>query len=104
MITHLVQILLPLTDNEGRAFEARLFRDVRQTLIEKFGGVTAYVRSPAKGLWKEEAGDLVDDEIVIYEVMVDTLDRDWWLGFCEHTRLAFEQKELVMRAIPAEQL
>ena len=50
---HLIQILLPLYDNEGRPFAAPAFDRVRNELGEKFGGVTAFRGAPAEGLWKE---------------------------------------------------
>ena len=46
---HLVEILLPLNDNGGRPFRAEKYADVRQHLTERFGGLTAFSRSPAQG-------------------------------------------------------
>jgi hypothetical protein len=46
---HLVQILLPLNDNDGRALAKDLFETVARELTERFGGVTAYTRAPADG-------------------------------------------------------
>lgn len=50
---HLVQILLPLFDNEGDALPAEHFDTVSRDLTERFGGVTAYTRSPDEGRWKD---------------------------------------------------
>jgi hypothetical protein len=50
---YLIQLHLPLHDNDKRAFPAQHFDTVRNTLTERFGGVTAFLRSPAVGLWKE---------------------------------------------------
>ena len=44
----LVQIFLPLYDNNGQKFPARMYAAERATLVERFGGVTAYMRSPRK--------------------------------------------------------
>jgi hypothetical protein len=38
---HLVQILLPVCDNEGEPFEQSLFEGVAAKLSKRFGGVTA---------------------------------------------------------------
>lgn len=46
---HLIQLFLPLYDNDGQAFAKPLFDTVRGELTERFGGVTAFVRSPAVG-------------------------------------------------------
>src|SRR4029078_11332648 len=42
---HLVQLLLPLYDNDGHRFDETAFAAVRQELTRRFGGVTAYMRS-----------------------------------------------------------
>src|SRR5947207_6390954 len=39
---YLIQILLPVYDNEGNRFEAEQYNDVRLELTEAFGGSTAY--------------------------------------------------------------
>lgn len=100
----LIQLLLPLYDNQGEPFPQALFERVRQQLTEKFGGVTAYVRSPAKGLWKEDDGTVVRDDVVMYEVMADTFDRSWWNPYRDELKAAFAQDELVVRALPCARL
>jgi hypothetical protein len=101
---HLVQILLPLYDNEGNPFARKLYDEVRAVLTERLGGVTEYRRSPASGLWKEEEGNVVQDDIIIYETMDPDLDRPWWRDYRERLRVAFRQEELVVRAIKIEAL
>ena len=66
---YLVQILLPLYDNEGHEFEAAEYVRLRHELADRFGGVTAYTRAPARGVWKDETGGTSRDDIVIFEVM-----------------------------------
>jgi hypothetical protein len=44
---HLVEILLPLNDNSGRPFRTEKYAEVREHLTERFGGLTAFSRSPA---------------------------------------------------------
>ena len=59
----LVQLLLPLRDNEGRPFGRADFERVRSELADRFGGVTAFLQSPASGIWKEPSeGDTQRDE------------------------------------------
>jgi hypothetical protein len=96
---HLVQLLLPLYDNAGQRFDETPFAAVRQELTHRFGGVTAYMRSPATGLWKKNAGNVDRDEVVTVEVMVDHLDRDWWRDYCRRLARSFHQDSLVVRAI-----
>jgi hypothetical protein len=96
---HLIQLLLPLCDNDGHPFPQALYLQVRDELSERFGGITTYVRSPAEGLWKEGKWGRVRDEIVIYEVMAKELNREWWKAFRERMERLFRQESLVVRAI-----
>jgi hypothetical protein len=73
------------------------YEKVRDELTELYGGITAYVRSPAKGLWKESSTLTVHDDIVTYEVMTGTLDREWWLAYREGLAVRFRQDMLIMR-------
>jgi hypothetical protein len=73
----LIQILLPLYDNRGQPFPGTLFAHVRQELTSRFGGVTAYTRAPASGIWREGNGQETRDDIVIYEVMTENPDQAW---------------------------
>ena len=99
----LVQLLLPLYDNAGRALPHELFAQLRKELTERYGGVTAFFRSPAEGTWKEESGD-VYDEIVMCEVMVEVLDREWWGAYRKVLEERFAQRELIVRALHLERL
>ena len=65
----LVQIFLPLYDNAGKRFPSRLYARERERLVDRFGGMTAYMQAPVKGLWKTESKTRRDD-LVIFEVMV----------------------------------
>jgi hypothetical protein len=101
---HLIQLLLPLHDNAGQPFSHAYFEEVRSEMTKRFGGVTAYVRSPAEGAFEDASGDVLRDDIVIVEVMCETLDRVWWAAYREHLTQHFEQQELVIRALPFERL
>ncbi|HEX8298972.1 MAG TPA: hypothetical protein VF594_07395 [Rubricoccaceae bacterium] len=101
---YLVQILLPLADNEERPFPAAHYDGVRDALTRRFGGLTAYSRAPAEGLWGPDAERAAEDDVVVYEVMVDELDRAWWASFRESLERLFAQDELVVRAHAVERL
>lgn len=100
---HLVQVLLPLQDNAGRPLPHGLFAAVREELVERFGGLTAYTRAPASGVW-EEGGEKQRDDIVVYEVMDEALDRGWWRAYREGLEKRFAQQEVVLRAQVMERL
>jgi hypothetical protein len=40
----------------------------------------------------------VHDDIVIYEVMTDTVDRQWWERYRRSLEEAFAQDEIIIRA------
>jgi hypothetical protein len=101
---HFVQILLPVYDNEGRAFGREAFARVREELTERFGGVTAHLRSPAEGAWRDPAGGVDRDDVVILEVMADELDRGWWAEYKAELEERFRQDEVVVRATEMERL
>ena len=68
---HLIQILLPLNDDAGRRFPAKLFERLARELTENFGGATSCTRSPAEGRWK--SGHATErDDIAVIEVMAET--------------------------------
>ena len=52
----LIQLLLPLQDEDGTQFSAKLYDLLAQELTEMFGGVTNYARAPAAGRWKGAQG------------------------------------------------
>lgn len=100
---HLVQIILPRFDNSGTPIPASLFREVRQTLLDRFGGVTAFTRAPAEGLW-QDGPHVQRDDVLLYEVMVDQVDRAWWASYRKELEAMFQQQELVIRAHRIERL
>jgi len=58
----LIQIFLPLADNNGNSFPGDWYAGVTAKLNERFGGVTIYQRAPVTGLWKEEEQYTVKDK------------------------------------------
>jgi hypothetical protein len=101
---HLVQVLVPVYDNEGQPFPRAEFARIRRELTERFGGVTAYTRAPAEGAWEDDTGRVHHDDVVIVEVMVESLDRAWWSGYRNDLAARFRQNELVVRATLMESL
>ena len=100
---YLVQLLLPIYDNDGKTFPAASYVPVRDELTRRFGGLTAYTRAPAEGLW-DNTGLPARDDIIVYEVMVEALDRAWWRKFRIDLEQKFAQQELVVRAMRMERL
>ena len=95
---YLIQLLLPLHDNSGRGFSRSHFTRVRKDLTDRFGGVTAFVRSPAIGLWKENSEETNRDEVVMFEVLTEGLDKDWWVNYRKQLQDMFCQDEVLIWA------
>ena len=95
----LIQLLLPTRDNDKQPIGEALFSHVRATLIERFGGVTAYQRAPAAGAWKRADGSVDGDEVVMVEVEAEVLDRIWWSAYQQQLERDFKQERVLMRAI-----
>jgi hypothetical protein len=102
----LIQFLLPLRDNEGRAFSRAEFERVRTELTDRFGGVTAFLQAPASGAWKDEetGGQTKRDEVVLFELMTESLNRPWWANYRAELEARFRQKAVVVRALVVEGL
>lgn len=94
---YLVQVLLPLYDNAGEPLPASLHISVRDELTERFGGLTAYTRAPAEGLWKESSVQTHRDDIVVYEVMAPEVDDAWWSDYRRQLETRFRQQQVVVR-------
>ena len=103
-VAHLVQLLVPLRDNAGEPVPHAAFDRVRSELAARYGGVTAYLRSAASGVWKTEAGGLARDDFVMVEVVVDALDAGWWTAYRRELEVRFAQDEVLVRARPCERL
>jgi len=100
---HLVQILLPLAGNDGASIPEEILRDIREELIARFGGLTAYVRAPAHGVWAHE-GVRQKDDIAVVEVMVEMLEDDWWRDFRQRLERLLDQQSVVIRAFEIRRL
>lgn len=99
---NLVEIFVPCRYPDGRDIPGEFFTRLTAQLTEKFNGTTAFLRSPAEGAWVNEQGHCDHDEIVIFEVLVEDLDRDWWSEFRLGLELELDQKKLLIRATTIE--
>lgn len=101
-MAHLIQILLPIHARDGAPLPNEMFTRVRAELTEKFGGVTAYSRSPATGLWEREDGKIERDQVIMVEVVTEQFDRDWWIGYRAQLEVRFGQEEVHARAVAVQ--
>src|SRR5688500_4781346 len=101
---YIIQLLLPLYGNEHQPIAHGTLKDVRDELTERFGGVTAFMRSPAEGFWKDNDNRVDRDDIIVLEVMVEDVERSWWSRYKAELEERFQQQEIVIRSIPMERL
>ena len=104
MSGELVQIVLPVFDNSGQRHPRELFKQTLAELTERFGGVTAFTRAPAEGLWEDRSGRVVRDDVIVVEVMTRARDDAWWAEYRTLLTARFEQQELVVRALPCRSM
>lgn len=95
---HVVELFLPLETNAGEPIGGEPFDRIRAELLDRFGGVTFFSRSPADGLWAPDGEPPSRDRIVIVEVMVETLEPRWWQDYRRHLEREFGQEEVLVRA------
>src|SRR5687767_237246 len=99
----LIQLLLPAGGGAAGDSPPPL-AETGCELAARFGGFTAYVRSPAKGLWTAPDGHTEQDEMVMFEVVTDTFDRAWWRTYAATLAGRFRQDVIHVRAMPIEML
>ena len=95
----LIQLLLPIDAGRGE-----LLAETRRELTERFSGLTAYVRSPARGSWTAPDGRTEQDDVVMVEVVTETFDRVWWRTYAARLATRFNQERMHVRAVPVELL
>ena len=99
----LIQVLLP-TNGATSADGLAPLAQTRAELAERFRGLTAYLRSPAKGLWTAPDGHTEYDDVVMVEVVTDSFDRDWWRTYAATLAERFGQESIHVRAVPVDML
>jgi len=99
----LIQLLLP-TGGTADGDDLALLAETRRELAERFSGLTAYIRSPAKGWWTAPDGHTEQDDVVMVEVVTNTLDRAWWRSYVATLAARFNQESIHVRAVPMELL
>ena len=106
VVVVLIQLLLPTTfpTDPGSPDPAAALAETRRELAAKFAGLTAYVRSPAKGIWTAPDGHTEQDDVVMVEVVTESFDRPWWRGYAVTLARRFRQESVHVRAMRIELL
>lgn len=85
-----IEILFPVTQG------AAGLSDLRDQLVQTFGGATIFERAPATGLWKPEGQQTEQDAIVVVETMADSLDPQFWRDFRRDWERRLGQSKLLI--------
>ena len=94
---HVIQLVLPRYDEaQPTATADDRHAMVKAELTRHFGGVTAHTRSPDEGRW-QACGQGKRNAIVIYEVMSQMLDAQWWNWYRRALEARFRQVEVLIR-------
>jgi hypothetical protein len=97
----LIQLLLP-TPVPADSDAMTPLAETRRELADRFKGVTAYLRSPARGLWTAPDGHTEADDVVMVEVVTDNFDRAWWRNYATALARRFGQDRIHVRALPVD--
>lgn len=97
-------MLLPTRSSAGSALPDELILRTRQELVDRFGGLTAYMRAPASGVWTSPEGHVEADSVVLIEVLSDAFDRSWWRAYADTLKRRFDQESIHVRASEVELL
>jgi len=92
----LVQLFVPLNDGQGQPIPEQLYGKLSEELKERFGGVTVYSRAPAKGIWKRDAEDTERDELLIYEVLINARETEFWINLKGRLERQLKQDEILV--------
>jgi hypothetical protein len=97
----LIQLLLPVRSAAHPEGSSALAQ-TRRELAERFDGLTAYLRSPAKGWWTAPDGQVEQDDVVMVEVVTQTFDRTWWRAYTATLAERFHQDAIHLRSVPVD--
>jgi hypothetical protein len=100
----LIQLLLPVNTTRGQDAARQAFAVTRTELTDRFGGLTAYLRAPAVGVWTSPDGDREQDDVVMVEIVTDGFDRAWWRDYAGTLARRFDQEAIHVRALAMELL
>ena len=100
----LIQMLLPATTSGLEADADRRVRQTRHELVEIFGGITAYLQTPAQGVWTSPEGEREHDAVVMVEIVTERFDRTWWQQYAATLATRFQQETIHVRAVKVDVL
>jgi hypothetical protein len=101
---YLIQLLLPAAVTPVGAAASDPVSQTRRELTDAFGGLTAYLRTPAVGVWTSPEGGRAQDDVVMVEVVAERFDRGWWREYSGRLARRFGQEAIHVRALQVDLL
>jgi inorganic pyrophosphatase len=97
--TKLIQLFLPLKNEDGKSFPDKYFDNVKETLTQKFKGLSIYSKSPVNGRWENSKSNIEEDILLVYEIMTDRVDLSYWEKYKQLLQKQFKQDTIVIRCL-----
>ncbi len=98
------ELYIPLEYNDGRSVERDKLHRTKEELVREFGGLTVFPPAGgAEGYWLHE-GELVEDNILIFRIVVSYNADKWISDYKETLKLRFEQDEVFVVKSPGQAL
>lgn len=95
----LIQLFLPTTAENGKAFPGTYFHAVKQKLSKKFDSLSVYLKSPVIEHIKDDGPTLAKDTVLVYEVVSDSVETDYWSQYQQFLQKQFKQDDIVIRCL-----
>lgn len=92
----MIRLFLPIYDKDGMKFPDHYYTTLHKKLSKKFGGLTVYTRSIAKGFWKAKAKVTIKENVLIHEVMAANVDKLFWQKIKSSMMKKFAQRDLLI--------
>lgn len=95
-----IQVFVPVSDNDGVAFDAGSFEALEAVLCDRFGGFTLFP-SPVVGGWRGPEGRIYRDTLRVYGVWTEAPEvSDAIRVTADYVKTAFRQEAVSVR-VPA---
>jgi hypothetical protein len=92
-----VQMLVPVTDNDGRVFPFEVLAEFESEILDRFGGFTL-LPSEVTGEWRSQAGVRYRDRSRCYSIAVDSIGKGGELiALAQLAKEIFSQEAIAIR-------
>lgn len=97
--TYLVQLFLPLIDDNAKPYPSSHFESTKKELVKVFGGISVFGQLPVAGTWENGKGEQEKDKLIVFEVMTSVIDKAYWKALRKSLEKKFAQELVVIRSL-----